>query len=138
MLSSCRVVITLRKSFNHDHASGSLIAKPRCLCRAEFCYVCAQPWKSCLCPVWDEQRLIDRANVVVERLPVPPAPDQRQAVLENVQRNIRDHHECNNHDWQRQSGGDICDGCGLEFPFFIYYCGLCQVLACSVCRHQRF
>ncbi|KDQ18999.1 hypothetical protein BOTBODRAFT_480924 [Botryobasidium botryosum FD-172 SS1] len=33
-----------------------------CRCRAQFCYSCAAPWKTCECPQWDEVRLIERAE----------------------------------------------------------------------------
>ncbi|KAM5343528.1 hypothetical protein ACJ41O_012065 [Fusarium nematophilum] len=26
-----------------------------CVCRAQFCYLCAKPWKTCICPAWDEK-----------------------------------------------------------------------------------
>jgi hypothetical protein len=38
-----------------------------CRCRAEFCYVCAAPWKTCTCPQWDEQRLLADAQRRVAR-----------------------------------------------------------------------
>lgn len=132
------VVITSRKSFDYGHTSPVLTAKFRCPCSAEFCYVCARPWKTCPCPEWDEQRLIDRANVVAGRRPFPPAPNQGQLAVDNMPRNLRDHHECNHHDWQRLRGGDRCEGCELWFPHFIYFCIHCDVLACSTCRYQRF
>jgi IBR domain, a half RING-finger domain len=28
-----------------------------CRCRAQFCYLCAAPWKQCSCPQWEENRL---------------------------------------------------------------------------------
>ncbi|TCD67542.1 hypothetical protein EIP91_012296 [Steccherinum ochraceum] len=28
-----------------------------CLCKAQFCYLCAAPWKTCTCPQFDEGRL---------------------------------------------------------------------------------
>lgn len=29
-----------------------------CRCGAQFCYLCAAPWKQCQCPRWDENRII--------------------------------------------------------------------------------
>ena len=52
----------------------------RCRCGAQFCYSCGERWKSCACPLWDEPRLLRRANQIVDRaaaappLPPPPAP----------------------------------------------------------------
>lgn len=28
-----------------------------CLCKAQFCYLCAEPWKTCTCPQFEEGRL---------------------------------------------------------------------------------
>lgn len=28
-----------------------------CLCKAQFCYLCATPWKECACPQFEENRL---------------------------------------------------------------------------------
>lgn len=30
-----------------------------CRCGTEFCYLCRAPWKTCDCPQWDEERLVD-------------------------------------------------------------------------------
>uniref|UniRef100_A0A8H7K851 RING-type domain-containing protein n=1 Tax=Bionectria ochroleuca TaxID=29856 RepID=A0A8H7K851_BIOOC len=38
-----------------------------CVCKHHFCYACGVKWKSCECPQWDEQRLLGRANVIVNR-----------------------------------------------------------------------
>jgi hypothetical protein len=56
-------------------------AKERsCHCKAEFCYVCGARWKTCRCEQWEERRLYDRANQILDRdapLPVvaPPVDD---------------------------------------------------------------
>jgi len=28
-----------------------------CVCKAQFCYLCAEPWKTCACPQFEEERL---------------------------------------------------------------------------------
>ncbi|CAN8097457.1 unnamed protein product [Discula destructiva] len=66
---SCRRLVELRTGCNHI----------TCRCNAQFCYVCAAPWKTCDCEQWHEERLLERANVLVdrERAQVPaavPAP----------------------------------------------------------------
>lgn len=39
----------------------------RCLCGAEFCYVCGARWKSCTCAQWEEPRLYARATQILQR-----------------------------------------------------------------------
>ncbi|KAI1150465.1 hypothetical protein F4825DRAFT_468172 [Nemania diffusa] len=39
----------------------------RCKCRAEFCYNCGVKWKNCQCAQWDEQRLYNRAEQILNR-----------------------------------------------------------------------
>jgi hypothetical protein len=39
----------------------------RCKCRAEFCYLCGLGWKTFSCERWNEQRLVERAQEVVDR-----------------------------------------------------------------------
>lgn len=41
----------------------------RCRCGANFCYVCAATWRTCGCPQWEEQRLLERATLIVDRNP---------------------------------------------------------------------
>lgn len=132
------VVTTSRKSFYYNHAARSLSTKRRCPCSAEFCYLCAKPWKTCPCPQWDENRLISRANVVAQRQPVPPAHAQRQVVVENIRRHIRSHHECDLHDWEFHPGRHRCEGCEESLSRFIYICRDCNLASCSNCRRQRF
>ncbi|TLS29209.1 hypothetical protein PpBr36_00907 [Pyricularia pennisetigena] len=38
-----------------------------CRCRAHFCYLCGEKWKTCTCQLWDEGRLVNRAANVVDR-----------------------------------------------------------------------
>lgn len=39
----------------------------RCRCNAQFCYVCGEPWKTCECPQWNEDRLMARATRLADR-----------------------------------------------------------------------
>ncbi|KAJ6784535.1 hypothetical protein PWT90_06753 [Aphanocladium album] len=54
---SCRTMVELNTGCNHI----------TCRCGAEFCYVCGEEWKTCDCEQWHEDRLLDRANAIVNR-----------------------------------------------------------------------
>ncbi|KAK4561304.1 hypothetical protein LTR86_004621 [Recurvomyces mirabilis] len=45
----------------------------RCVCGHQFCYSCGTRWRTCACPQWQEDRLIDRAAQLVDRQPNDPA-----------------------------------------------------------------
>lgn len=60
-----------------------------CRCRAEFCYVCGEPWKTCRCEQWNEDRLYARAAQIFDRgqqlaievpQPVDPLPVEERLV----------------------------------------------------------
>ena len=38
-----------------------------CRCSAQFCYLCATPWKNCACPQWNEENLYTEARARAER-----------------------------------------------------------------------
>lgn len=68
----------------------------RCICGAEFCYVCGERWKRCDCPRWNEDSLF----APVEQLDAPhrhnalpeihaPGVDPVQAALEYMRNEIR-------------------------------------------------
>lgn len=44
---SCRHLVELTQGCFHM----------MCLCKAQFCYLCATPWKECKCPQFAEERL---------------------------------------------------------------------------------
>ncbi|KAL1968066.1 hypothetical protein VTN77DRAFT_2196 [Rasamsonia byssochlamydoides] len=46
---SCKRVVELIFGCNHI----------TCICRTEFCYACGLRWKTCQCPIWDENRLLE-------------------------------------------------------------------------------
>ncbi|PHH91063.1 hypothetical protein CDD83_1808 [Cordyceps sp. RAO-2017] len=110
-----------------------------CLCRAQFCYLCGEPWKTCGCPIWDDNRLLSRAQNLVDR-------DHRNAQLEMEARaqlirdaadDLQQNHECERHRWRSLCGEYQCDECGDEMPSFIYECSRCHILACRRCRFNR-
>ncbi|KAL8838195.1 MAG: hypothetical protein Q9170_002238 [Blastenia crenularia] len=70
-----------------------------CICKAEFCYACGSPWKTCRCDNFDEDRLLNRDEAVPDagRLPnwillaeeIPEVDDRNQAAPEVPVANAR-------------------------------------------------
>ncbi|KAK3995554.1 hypothetical protein QBC44DRAFT_19021 [Cladorrhinum sp. PSN332] len=109
-----------------------------CPCGAQFCYVCGETWKRCSCPQWQEERLFNRANAIVDRnhgegqLRV----GQRAALVER-ERNLIQNHQCQHGSWAYRSGSHRCEECHCRLPSFIFECEQCQILACRRCRYNR-
>jgi hypothetical protein len=87
-----------------------------CRCRTEFCYVCAERWKNCACPQWEEQRLLNTAEQRVEnemgaraRAAAPDIFVQR--VQQRVERLRFDQDCATGHRWRRNNGQARCDEC---------------------------
>lgn len=81
--------ITCVKSPQKNH--GLWLTRYSCLCRAEFCYSCGAKWKTCECPMFDEDALLVEAEELVER----EAQDAEGATMdvEEAQANIRQFEE---------------------------------------------
>lgn len=82
-------------------ASVKLTLAPRCVCKSEFCYVCREIWKTCPCPRWEEERLLDRALVVADR----ERRDEegivlRDADVEQATQTLRDNPLCAHPNWR--------------------------------------
>ncbi|RGP59664.1 ibr finger domain [Fusarium longipes] len=75
-----------------------------CYCRAQFCYVCGDRWKRCSCPQWDENRLIRRANVVVDRDDHGMNAAVRHARVEAERLNLMENHGCAHDLWRKREG----------------------------------
>ncbi|KAF9468397.1 hypothetical protein BDZ94DRAFT_784579 [Collybia nuda] len=113
-----------------------------CRCRAQFCYVCAVPWKNCTCPQWDEARLIDTAQQRVEQ-EIAAQPRIRvggQQVEERVRvmmNNLREHHDCTRHAWRRRNGRAMCEECHHVLADYLLVCWRCSLAACVRCARNR-
>ncbi|KAF8890786.1 hypothetical protein CPB84DRAFT_1784520 [Gymnopilus junonius] len=114
-----------------------------CRCRTQFCYLCAERWKNCTCPRWDENRLLAAAQQRVENelgpqaaQNVAPAVIERQ-VQERVQTMRNDRH-CDRHSWTRRNGGGMCEECNCHLRDFLLICRHCSILACVRCSRNRF
>ena len=65
-MNGLKVATTSRKSnitqevIELQHLTGS----PRCICGAEFCYLCGSKWKTCECASWGERDLLHQADDV--------------------------------------------------------------------------
>ncbi|RAH83776.1 hypothetical protein BO86DRAFT_425903 [Aspergillus japonicus CBS 114.51] len=120
----CSHVIELGTGCNHI----------TCRCRYEFCYVCSSTWRSCTCPIWDERRLLLRAQDVAGRDRDDPPPEQE---VQQVAQNLQEDHECDHDNWRRVKGAHQCEECHDDYPHFIYECRQCRLLACARCRFNR-
>ena len=131
------------------------------MCKTEFCYVCGAPWKTCNCDIWDEARLLERAEGLVDNgrardrvpavaAPVPaaaPAQNQipnldliREQQVANVVQDLRDNHECNHESFGtlREYGEEFdCEVCGETYSNWIRQCRQCSIVVCTRCRHNR-
>nr|AAS46753.1 hypothetical protein PDUPB2 [Pleurotus djamor] len=94
-----------------------------CRCRAQFCYVCAAPWKNCQCPQWEEARLLDTAERrVAQDMGNRAAVIQPVAYQEQVRRavaTLRVNHDCVSHRWQYRRGEGRCEECRHHLPQFL-------------------
>ncbi|KAK0666973.1 hypothetical protein QBC41DRAFT_396779 [Cercophora samala] len=110
-----------------------------CRCGGQFCYLCGDPWKTCSCPQWEETRLLDRANDIVNRgagaarLPAW----QRANLVEQERQNQIINHECQHERWSSLQGRHRCDECHHTLPNYIYECRQCRIMACRRCRYNR-
>ncbi|KIK53426.1 hypothetical protein GYMLUDRAFT_178922 [Collybiopsis luxurians FD-317 M1] len=112
-----------------------------CLCRQEFCYLCAVPWKNCRCPQWEEGRLLDTAARRVEREWGAAVRQEQPMVFQRrVQTwadQLRDNHDCDPHRWLHRTGGGRCEECGDFLPLFLKECRRCHVMVCVRCMRNR-
>ncbi|KAF4630193.1 hypothetical protein G7Y89_g7949 [Cudoniella acicularis] len=96
--TECGRVVELKTGCNHI----------TCICKSEWCYFCGAPWKTCQCVQWDEDRLIERAQVVANReQPGPAAPAQ----IHTARQDLEQRHNCNHTHWARVSGDFDCEDC---------------------------
>ncbi|TPX53996.1 hypothetical protein SeMB42_g00511 [Synchytrium endobioticum] len=111
-------------------------------CRFEFCYICRVEWKGCLCPVWDEERLIARGEQVVAAMnqAQPIALAARAGVLNQVMDHLRVNiDECDHHWVRHDLEGSQCTHCGFELHHYGYVCvnEFCDAVTCRTCRFHR-
>ncbi|TVY78384.1 ATP-dependent RNA helicase DEAH11-like chloroplastic protein [Lachnellula suecica] len=119
----CSRVIELRQGCNNI----------TCKCKAEWCYVCGDPWKTCACPQWDENMLLDQAQRVADRQQPGPA---RQEQVAAVARQLVILHDCEHEEFTKVYGEYECDECSDEMPWYINRCDQCDIEVCNMCRYN--
>ncbi|KDR78118.1 hypothetical protein GALMADRAFT_266649 [Galerina marginata CBS 339.88] len=114
-----------------------------CRCRAQFCYLCAVPWKNCQCPQWEEARLVAAAQQRVEneigaRAVRNAVPEVLAEQIRHVAENLRVNHHCERHTWRYRPGGGRCEECNFNLAQYLLICTGCSILACVRCSRNRF
>jgi hypothetical protein len=108
-----------------------------CRCGAQFCYICGERWKTCACAQWHEQRLLARANEIVNREQLPAEQMRRNAQVAAQIEDLRENHECTHDQWEKVRGSYACEECYEVKRLYIYRCSRCHIQACNACRHHR-
>ncbi|KAJ7588653.1 hypothetical protein C8J56DRAFT_785174 [Mycena floridula] len=126
---SCKAIVELEHGCNHITCRW---------CRAQFCYPCAAKWKTCGCPVWDEQRLYTEAvnieNDIVEDEDRPaPNPVELEGRVRQRVEHLRQNHECGRHRWTRDESRRNCRYCGVRYSKYLLVCRFCSMARCENC-----
>ncbi|KAH7303901.1 hypothetical protein B0I35DRAFT_517051 [Stachybotrys elegans] len=110
-----------------------------CKCQAEFCYECGEKWKGCQCAQFREERLLARADHIVDRDPEAADLTGGQRAQRRLQEmlNLRLNHACVHLDWEYRAGAHRCEECRFLLPRFIFQCTQCRIRACFRCRMNR-
>lgn len=101
--------------------------------------MCGLQWKTCKCAAWDEEHLLVRANVIVDREAQAGPVNQRNRAqrVERARAGLLQRHECDHQRWKSRDGPEQCEECNDVLPMFIYECVQCNILACRRCRYHR-
>ncbi len=108
-----------------------------CRCGAQFCYLCGLRWKTCRCEQWNEERLVARANAIVNRDAQRLDDVGRANRVARERQNLMQNHECEHATWRSRGGSHRCEECHDRLPLYIYECVQCRIMACRRCRYNR-
>lgn len=136
LITGCNHISMFQRPLGTALLIGILLA---CRCGAQFCYVCGVRWKDCSCDQWDEHRLLDRANAIVDRDAggIGMEEADRAVRVERERYNLVENHQCSHQRWRSRNGSFQCEECHDQLPQFIYECRNCRILACRRCRFNR-
>lgn len=94
-----------------------------CRCRAQFCYLCASPWKTCRCDQWDENHLVNAAEQQVNNQFGRRARMEQPMVFQERVReraaDLRHDHFCAHTNWAYRYGGGRCGECNYNLPTYL-------------------
>ncbi|POR37265.1 Uncharacterized protein TPAR_02531 [Tolypocladium paradoxum] len=129
---SCSRLVELSSGCYH-------MTHPACLCRAQFCYLCGERWKTCRCPQWEERHLLSRAENIVNRdcRNTQLGTRRRAELVRRAAADLRQNHECLHTRWTSRGGAHQCEECHDNLPNYIYECCQCRIMACRRCRFNR-
>lgn len=110
----------------------------RCRCKNQFCFSCLTAWKSGPCDIWNEDRLIERAENIIDRDEVQaPMPGQaRHHQIQEVARDLRANYACaHNHIWWTliERPWQRCENCRDELEDYVFECPDCRLRVCRWC-----
>lgn len=64
-------------------------------------------------------------------------PERRAEEVRDVQRALRERHECRHLSWTRREGRHRCEECHEVLPLYLNVCDQCLIMVCFRCRLNR-
>lgn len=135
----CKRLVELNFGCNHityvgKNATHKVCADlSRCLCRAEFCYLCGVSWKECACPWWDEARLYARREQIAAREGGAP----NAVRVQQIEEDLRERHECEHRYFKRVNVEARCELCRANMHGYLLECRQCHLRTCVRCKRNR-
>ncbi|PQK13558.1 hypothetical protein BB8028_0004g04890 [Beauveria bassiana] len=140
----CQQLVELSHGCNHmskcnrslrDCLTNLTDSPVACRCRKEFCYNCGKKWRTCGCGIWNEDRLVQRAEQLVNRGMFGGRTNTD--AVRAAQGHIRRTHECFHRSWTFKAGAGRCEECRFHLPSFLFECNGCNIRVCKRCQLNR-